>query len=145
MSYGTTTQVATELGRLPESVTATETVQWQQWLDRVERTISARFSRSGLVLSDQVAAGDPVAESVADVEIAAVVRKIENPAGDTSTTISIDDGSVTRRKEGAGTVVGLDLTDAEWALLLPSSATGAFSVRPYGAPDSCPLEWWFGA
>ena len=30
-----------------------------------------------------------------------------------------------------------DLTDAEWALLLPASSSGAFSVRPYYEPDTC--------
>lgn len=141
MTYATTAQVAIELGRLPESVSETETVQWQQWLDRVERSISTRFVRAGLDLDAQVILGNPDADSVADVEIAAVVRKIENPSGDTSTTISIDDGSVTRRKEGAGTVVGLDLTDAEWALLLPASSSGAYSVTPYRDVYEGPYDW----
>lgn len=133
MTYGTVSQVAAELGRLPDSVTDAETLQWTQWLERVERTIIARFTRSGLSLATQVGLGLPDAATVADVEVAAVARKVENPHGDTSTTVSIDDGSVTRRKEGAGTVYGLDLTDAEWDLLLPSGGgrrTPAFSVMP---------------
>lgn len=137
MAYGTTTQVAHELGRLPDSVTAAETLQWQQWLDRVERAISARFSRSGLVLADQVALGEPAADVVADVEVAAVARKVQNPTGDTSMTVSVDDASVTRRREGGSTAVGLDLTAGEWALLLPASSGGAFSVRPFFEPDTC--------
>lgn len=142
MSYATTTQVATELGRLPESITDAEEAQWQQWLDDVELAIVARFQRTGLNLSEQVAFGDPSVALVARVERAAVVRKIQNPAGDTSTTITVDDGSVTRRKEGAGTFIGLDLTDAEWDSLLPDVVREAFSTRPGFAPDRCgPLGW----
>ena len=137
MTYGTIEQVAQELGRLPDSVTPEEVLQWGQWLERVERTIRARFTRAGLVLSTQVALDAPDAETVADVEVAAVARKIENPSGDTSTTVTIDDGSVTRRKEGASTAPGLELTDAEWALLLPASTAGAYSTRPSFVPDTC--------
>lgn len=133
MTYATVDSVAVELGRSTTSVTDAESAQWQQWLDRVERAIGARFVRAGLILSEQVAAGNPDAATVADIETAAVVRKVENPNGDTSTTVTIDDGSVTRRKEGTGTVYGLDLTDAEWGLLLPSGGgrrQPAFSVMP---------------
>ena len=35
MTYGTTTQVASELGRLPDSITEAEQAQWGQWLERV--------------------------------------------------------------------------------------------------------------
>lgn len=137
MTYGTTAQVAAELGRLPESVTDAESAQWGQWLERVERAISARFKRAGLVLSEQVALGEPDGATVADVEVAAVARKVDNPGGETSTTVTVDDGSVTRRKEGLSTASGLDLTDAEWALLLPASQSGAFSIRPFYEPDTC--------
>lgn len=141
MTYATVDDVAAELGRLPASVTDAERAQWTRWLDRVERSITARFTRAGLVLSDQIALGNPDVAMVADVEVAAVVRKIENPSGDTSTTVTIDDGSVTRRKEGAGTASGLDLTDIEWGLLLPASSDGAFSVRPFREPDCSLLDW----
>lgn len=142
MTYGTVAEVATEMGRLPESVTAAESAQWQQWLDDVELAIVARFRRTGLDLAQQVSVGDPSVALVARVERAAVVRKIDNPSGDTSTTITVDDGSVTRRKEGAGTFMGLDLTDAEWALLLPATSTGAFSTRPGFVPDFAWPEQW---
>jgi len=139
-TYASVEQVAVELGRLPGSVTDAEVLQWQQWLGRVERDIASRFTRSGLSLSEQVAASNPDEATVADVEIAAVVRKIENPFGDTSTSVTVDDASVTRRKEGAGTVIGLDLTEAEWERLLPEKISGAFSTRPgFQADRSC---WW---
>ena len=137
MTYGTTAQVAHELGRLPDSITPEESLQWNQWLERVERSIAARFTRAGLVLADQVALNLPDAATVADVEVAAVARKVQNPNGDTSSTVTVDDASVTRRREGVGTAAGLDLTDAEWALLLPASSSGAFSVRPFYEPDVC--------
>src|SRR5690625_5897966 len=101
MTYGTVEQVATELGRSPSSITDTERLQWQQWLDQVERTIEGRFRRVGLDLAAQVALGDPEAETVADVEVAVVARKVRNPEGTTSTTVSVDDGSVTKRREGS--------------------------------------------
>lgn len=132
MTYATVDSVAVELGRSTTSVTDAESAQWQQWLDDVELDIAARFQRSGLNLGEQVSVGDPTIALVARVERSAVVRKIQNPNGDTSTTVTIDDGSVTRRKEGAGTVYGLDLTDAEWSLLLPvaGESPAAFSVMP---------------
>lgn len=141
MTYATVEDIAAELGRLPTSVSDAERAQWTRWLDRVERSITARFTRAGLVLSEQIALGNPDAAAVADVEVAAVVRKIDNPTGDTSTTITVDDASVTRRKEGAGTFMGLDLTDAEWELLLPPTPGGAFSVTPYRDAEPSLVEW----
>src|SRR5690606_19112557 len=110
--------------------------QWQAWLDRVERAIVRRFARSGLVLADEITAGRLSAQDVADVEVAAVVRKITNPTGLTSVTRSVDDASVTTRREGEDTRGGLELTDAEWASLLPGAAPDAFSTRPTFEADT---------
>lgn len=144
MTYATPTDVAQEL-RGSTSVTTEESVQWQAWLDRVERSIAAAFRRSGLALEDQIALDTPTAEEVADVEVAAVIRKIQNPTwGRTSQTRSLDDGSITYRNEGAGANVDpLALLPTELGGLLPSSSVGAFSVRPYYEPDTypCPLDW----
>ena|SRR5690625_118202 len=144
MTYGTVEQVATELGRAVDSITDLERDQWQQWLDQVERNIAARFRRLGLVLSDQVALGDPDAETVADVEVAVVARKIRNPEGTTSTTVSIDDGSVTKRREGGkiDDLGYLRLTDWEWDTLLPAGRSDAWSTRPGFEPDRCGPSWW---
>lgn len=143
MTYATVEQVAVEIGRLPDSITPVERARWQQWLDRVERDITRGFARRGLVLGTQVAEGDPSMDAVADVEIAAVVRKIDNPSGDTRTTrtVSVDDGSVsnTHQKDGASTAIGLDLTDAEWERLLPDMVSEAFSTRPGFVSDRCGL------
>lgn len=144
MTYATIEQVATELGRTVDSVSSSESAQWQQWLDQVERNIAARFRRLGLVLSDQVALGDPDSETVADVEVAVVARKIRNPEGTTSTTVSIDDGSVTKRREGAkiDDLGYLRLTDWEWDTLLPAGRSDAWSTRPGFEPDRCGPSWW---
>jgi hypothetical protein len=141
MTYATTDQVATGLGRLPESVPPSQMAQWEQWLGDVESDIAAEFRRRGLSLTERVDAGDPSADAVARVERDAVIRKIQNPTGDTSTTVSVDDASVTRRKEGVATALGLDLTDAEWDRLLPVLVSDAFSTRPGFAPDRCLGMW----
>lgn len=132
MSYATTDDVAAELGR--PSAGAIETTQWQVWLDRVERRIRRQFVRAGLDLDTQIDLDDPNVADVVDVEAAAVVRKIQNPQwGETSTTKSIDDGSVTRRREGASAEGDpLELLDGEWSLLLPDAPrrARAYSVLP---------------
>lgn len=135
MTYGTVQQVATELGRPFSSVSQTETDQWQQWLESVERSIEARFMRAGLDLSTQVTANNPPADLVADVEVAVVARKVRNPAGTTSKTVSVDDGSVTDRYHGGDTGGALLLTDSEWGKLLPLISSGAWSTRPGFEPD----------
>lgn len=138
MTYATTGDVETELGR--SSASAEETSQWAAWLARVERAIVRRFARAGYTLADQIAAGDPSEEDVADIEVAAVVRKILNPAGITSITRTIDDGTLTTRREGTEDS-GLDLTDEEWSYLLPNGGTpAAFSTRPGFEPDTPPVD-----
>jgi len=132
--YATPQDVALEY-RGSTSVSSSENFQWQSWIDRVTRSIERRFRRAGFDLEQQVTLQNPARGDVQDAIVAAVIRKISNPNGDTSTTVTIDDGSVTRRKEGAGTVAGLDLTDAEWEELLPSTTSMAFSTRPGFTPD----------
>lgn len=137
MTYATPEMVATELGRPADSITDVERTQWQQWLDDVELEIATAFRRRGLTLMGSVAAGDPQADAVARVERSAVVRKVNNPTGESSrtSTVSVDDGSVSNTRRYETTTVGSDplaLTDAEWALLLPDRRRRAhvFSVMP---------------
>lgn len=134
MTYATAADVAVELGR--PAASTDETAQWEAWLARVERAIARRFSRAGLVLADQVTAGDPTEADVVDAEVAAVVRKITNPLGLTSVTRTLDDGTVTTRREGAEDGDGLALTEDEWETLLPSTSAAAFSTRPGFEPDT---------
>jgi len=141
MTYAIPSDVEVVLGR-PASSDA-ETAQWQAWLDTVERSIERAFRRAGLDLDTQVAAGDPTADDVKDVMVAAVVRKIQNPTwGVTSATHSLDDGSVTTRNESPGAFQDpLALLETEIGDLLPSGPGGAFSIRPYYEPDTFPCEW----
>lgn len=137
MSYATSNDVAREL-RGSTSLSSEEGVQWQAWIDRVEREIERRFRRVGLDLADQVALGDPLLVDVIDVEVAAAIRKIDNPRGLTSSTRSIDDASITDRWDHQDAADPLALTDAEWAMLLPQVSSGAFSTRPGFEPDLGP-------
>ena len=145
MSYGQPHDVEVELGR--PSSSAEETTQWQAWLDKVERAIERAFFQAGLVLGDKIAADGGLGDVVIDVEAAAVIRKIQNPQwGVTSTTRSIDDASVTDRREGGDGRDPLLLTDAEWSALLPGSDVGAFSTRPgfeteAGTAANAPFVW----
>lgn len=131
MAYATDSDVAVELGR-PASSNA-EGDQWTAWLARVERAIARGFRRAGLSLDTQVGLGEPTAEDVRDVEVAAVIRKIQNPTwGESSYTRSVDDVSVTTRREGGDGGDPLALFDDEWTSLLPASPNRArvFSVLP---------------
>lgn len=140
MTYASVSDVEVELGRAASSTE--EAMQWDAWLERVERSIVRRFTRAGLVLADQVMLSDPSAGDIKDVEVAAVIRKIQNPTGVTSVTRSVDDASVTTRREGTSDT-GLDLSDSEWDLLLPFGDSEAFSTRPGFEPDFyTPVPHW---
>lgn len=131
MSYANTSDVVAELGR--PAASDAESTQWEAWLERVERSIRRRFIRSGYDLDAQVDVDAPTADDVVDAEVAAVIRKIQNPNwGETSYTQSIDDASVTRRREGGDGGDPLALTDAEWGALLPVAPkrSSVFSVMP---------------
>lgn len=141
MTYATWQDVAVDLGRDSSSVTPAEQAQWQQWLDRIERSISLRFARAGLDLATQVSNNDPPADAVADVEIAVVVRKIRNPEGVSSSTVSVDDASVTKRHEGQK-AAPLELLDWEWDLLLPKGQAEQWSTRPGFERDSSQPSVW---
>lgn len=141
MSYASTSDVAAALGR--PSASAAEDTQWQWWLDAVERSIERAFRRGELVLADQIALDDPTVFDVVDVEVAAVVRKIQNPTwGITSVTRSVDDASITTRNENGQAADPLFLTDDEWNTLLPGSNSGAFSTRPGFQTDEEVAEGW---
>lgn len=138
MTFAIPDDVAVQIGRPTESVTDTERAQWQAWLDKVERAIRRAFKKVGLDLDEQIGLGEVIAADVADVEVAAVIRKIDNPKwGESSTTKSVDDATVTRRSEGLGTNDPLALLDSEISDLLPDVKSGAFSTRPGFARDRC--------
>lgn len=125
MTIGTVQDVADELGR--PITDASEVAQVTKWLARVEAIIKRRMPD----LLDLVAAGDPPAELVAGIEASAVVRKIKNPDGKVAE--GIDDYNYRYNEQSRKGEIFL--TDDEWALLLPVSASGAFSTRPGFEPD----------
>lgn len=125
MTYASVADVAAELGR-PVPTDEPTVAQWERWLNRVENQILDRIPD----LHERVAAGKPTAELVADVEASAVARKALNPEGLRSTTRSIDDASVTKTIDQTRSTGELELTDGEWALLLPRPSRGAFTIRP---------------
>lgn len=125
MTYASVADVAAELGR-PVPTDPNIVAQWERWLTRVENQILDRIPD----LADRIAVGRPTAELVADIEAAAVARKALNPEGLRSTTRSIDDGSVTKTIDQTRSAGELELTDDEWARLLPRRSRGAFTIRP---------------
>lgn len=134
MLYTTVSDVATRLGR---PLSGPEEAQVGAWIQDVEETIRARI----VDLDDRVIEGVPPFGIVTKVVAGAVLRKLHNPDGLTSKTVSVDDGSVTTRRDGYRGGDPLSLTDEEWAELMPASASGAWSVRP-GFVAEPPVCWW---
>lgn len=124
MSAATPADVATALGRPASSLTEDESAQIQWWLDGIELFITNRLGPVGML--DQAA--------VRYVEVEAVAAK-KRRSGNTesSITVAVDDGSVTRRWDGA--VGAEDITDEWWNLLDPNSGREASSTRPGFDPD----------
>lgn len=130
MAVATYQDVEVALGR-PISTTA-EQAQVGYWLDGIELLIAARLG----------AVSDLDQDVLLYVETEAVVGRIKRnaAAGTSSITVSVDDGSVTRRFDG---VNSSDINDEWWRLLDPTWGSGAFSIRPYFEPDDVdPLAGW---
>jgi len=123
--YANLTDVAERLGR---PITDTDEVaQVNAWIGDVEALIHARIRN--LAPGEE---GHPSFEVVTMVVCNAVIRKIKNPDGKQNERI--DDYSYGLTEEAARGA--LFLTDDEWALLAPVTATGAFSVQPSWEPDA---------
>lgn len=116
MAVATFEDVAVALGRSITSGEEQNQVEW--WLSGVELVIGARLGDVSLLDQDVLRF----------VEVEAVVGKVRR--GDsrvTSETVSIDDGSVTKRYESVQTS---DITDDWWALLNPVTGSHFYSTRP---------------
>ena len=134
MSVATVTDVQVRLGR-PITDTA-EIAQVNAWLADIEALIKVRIPDLAVRILDGVLDE----EVVKLVEAQAVVRKVKNPDGKQNERV--DDYSYGLNADAPRG--DLFLTDDEWALLLPSTnPSGAFTVRPYGAPDYGHPSRWF--
>ena len=125
MTYATVEDVSTRLGR-PITDEA-EVTQVTAWLGDIEALILARVPD----LAARIAEGTLSNGTVVMIEANSVIRKIRNPEGKKNERI--DDYSFSLNDANARG--DLFLTDDEWDLLIPQSSSGAFSTRPYGAPD----------
>lgn len=118
--------VATALGRSISDPLETGQVTW--WLDGVELFIRARLGDPALL--DQAV--------LLYVEVEAVAAKVRrHGTAESSVTVAVDDGTVTRRYENP--VSASDITDDWWQLLDPDSNTGTASIRPSFEADD--VQW----
>ena len=106
-----------------------EQVNW--WLTGVELLIATRLGPVANLNQDAVKYVE--AEAVA----AKVRRTSGSPSDESSITVSVDDGSVTRRWDQAASVGLDDITPEWWELLAPKRESVAFSTRP-GSTRDCP-------
>lgn len=123
MAVATWQDVQVALGR--SLATEAEQAQVAWWLDGVELFIAARLG--------DVADLDEM--TVKYVEVEAVVAKINRSGrAESSVTVTVDDGSVTRRYDNA--VTASDITDEWWQLLDPDTNTATASIRPSFEADT---------
>jgi hypothetical protein len=127
MAYATVSDVEVRYGR---ALTAAEAAQVGAWIDDLEAEILERIP----TLDDLITAGRPTLATLKRVICAAIIRKLQNPAGLRTRTVAIDDYSTTETVDSANSAGYLGLTDDEWSLLLPGSSGDAFTITPYGAP-----------
>lgn len=127
MTAATAEDVETAIGRPVSSDAELRQIEW--WLSGVEILIQSR-------LGDVSALDQDVLRYV---EAEAVVAKIRR--GDSrvsSETVSVDDGSLTRRFETG--VQTSDISDEWWALLNPVTGSSFYSTRPgFDAVPGAPL------
>lgn len=127
MAYATVSDVEVRYGR---TLTAAESAQVTAWIDDLEAEILERIP----LLEDLITSGRPTEATLKRVIAAAIIRKLQNPAGLRTRTVAIDDYSTTETVDSANSAGYLGLTDDEWSLLLPGSSGDAFTITPYGAP-----------
>jgi hypothetical protein len=126
MAVATYEDVAVALGRSISDSTEQEQVEW--WLSGAEIIIRGRLGDVGLLAQDVLKY----------VEVEAVAAKVRrNGTSESSISVAVDDGTVTRRYENA--VGADDITDEWWNLLDPDSNTGTASIRPSFESDTA--QW----
>lgn len=126
MAVAAISDVEAALGRPISSTDEQNQVNW--WLDGLEIVIRSRLG--DVTLLDQ--------EALVYVEGEAAAAKVRrNGSPETSITVSVDDGAVTRRYDNPASAA--DIADAWWDLLSPGTGSGAFSTRPGFEADT---SWW---
>ena len=123
--YAIASDVATNLGR---SLTQAEEAQAAQWIGWAESTIQRRLG--------DLAQLDPDTLNMVIVE--AVTRRLRMPEPATQVSVSVDDANINKTYSKA---TGLIDIHPEWWAALGWVESGAFSVTPYGAPDTSPDAW----
>lgn len=124
MTVATYQEVAVALGR-PIS-TEGEQAQVNWWLTGVEMLIRSRLG--DIALLDQ--------DTLKYVEVEAVAEKVRrHGTRESSISVAVDDGTVTRRYENQ--VGAEDITDGWWELLSPATTTAAFTINPLGRARRC--------
>lgn len=132
MAVATWQDVAVALGRPTSDFTADQQAQITYWLNGVELLIKAR-------LGDVATLDQDVLTFVETESVAARSRSLSD-GGASSVTVSVDDGSITRRFES---VSPDDITESRWDMLDPTRGASGFSTRPAFEPDvAAPtLDW----
>lgn len=117
MTVASVDDVAVELGRLFDTAAETDQAQW--WLDSAELVIAARLGSVANIDQDLLKL----------VEVLAVAAKVRrHGTAESSVTVSVDDGSVTRRYDNP--LTSDDITDEWWDLLMGRQPTrGTSAVR----------------
>lgn len=144
MALAVYTDVETALGR-PLSSDA-ERNQVEYWLAGIEIIIKGRLGALDQLDQD-------VLKYVETEAAAAKVRR--HGTTESSITVTVDDGSVTRRYDP---ISASDITDEWWSLLAPADDRASSSIRPGFDPDTArwpvstppwpysntlpPQDWW---
>jgi hypothetical protein len=118
VAVATYEDVEVALGRPISTNAEQQQVEW--WLTGVELFIVKRLG----------AVADLDETTVKYVEVEAVVAKADRAGRkESSVTVAVDDGTVTRRYENP--VTASDITDEWWGLLEPGADAEAFTISPF--------------
>ncbi|MCX8455353.1 hypothetical protein [Paenarthrobacter ureafaciens] len=128
MAYATVADVEVRYG---QSLSVAQTAQVTAWIGDLEAEIAERIPN----IAELIVLGRPTLATLSRVISTAIIRHLDNPKGLKSRTFAIDDYSETEQPWIQGTPGGgPELSDEDWAKLLPGSSGEAFSIRPWGAP-----------
>lgn len=117
MAVATWQEVAVALGRPSSDFNADQQAQITWWLAGIELLIKSRLG----------AIADLDQETVEQVEVEAVAEKVRRAGrSESSITVAVDDGSVTRRYENR--VTADDITPDMWGLFGSGYTGSAYSI-----------------